>query len=355
MVLGWSYGTLVVMDYIREYGTGRLSSVVLTGALGGIVPFRMSASDDARGATLAEASRLRESPDFADRLKGADIVVDLLTAKPAPPPYRQLFMMVGFMFPNYARVPDDLAEPEQPGPARPAAAARLAGAGQRRQRVPDDRRQGAQRSSARISRCRPTRAPVIRCFSKCRSVSTRSCAPLPRQPMPAPPQAHIPGSERGHTPHGFSEVGPRRPGQVIAPGRGAHAAPGAGRGEPAQRVRPRACPVAGEAEIRGSAQSVLSRAPRMESRFIFYEDPVEHQIASYRIVRNTLDDADVLMWYHFTMFAVAPGAASGAGGALGRHRVFASSQAGGGGLPGARAQPVVSPGISAAAAGPKAR
>jgi len=45
----------------------------------------------------------------------------------------------------------------------------------------------------------------------------------------------------------------------------------------------------------------------MESRLFSYPDPVEHQRQSYRILRNTHDDADVLFWYHFTMFAVPAG------------------------------------------------
>ncbi len=58
----------------------------------------------------------------------------------------------------------------------------------------------------------------------------------------------------------------------------------------------------------GAADTTLTRGQRMESRIFSYEDPLEHQVASYRILRNTLDDADVLMWYHFTMFTVPEGA-----------------------------------------------
>ncbi len=45
----------------------------------------------------------------------------------------------------------------------------------------------------------------------------------------------------------------------------------------------------------------------MDSRFLFYEDPFEHQRQSYRILRNMHDEADVLFWYHFTMFTVVEG------------------------------------------------
>jgi len=52
------------------------------------------------------------------------------------------------------------------------------------------------------------------------------------------------------------------------------------------------------------APRTLNRGPRMESRLFYYEDPVEHQQQSFRVLRNTFNDADVLFWYHFTMFAV---------------------------------------------------
>ena len=46
---------------------------------------------------------------------------------------------------------------------------------------------------------------------------------------------------------------------------------------------------------------------RVESKLLFFEDPLLHQQGAYRILRNLHDDADVLFWYHFTMFAVVPG------------------------------------------------
>jgi hypothetical protein len=51
----------------------------------------------------------------------------------------------------------------------------------------------------------------------------------------------------------------------------------------------------------------VTHGPRMESRLFSYDDPEEHQIQSFRILRNTHDDADVLFWYHFTMFTIVEG------------------------------------------------
>lgn len=65
-------------------------------------------------------------------------------------------------------------------------------------------------------------------------------------------------------------------------------------------------PLIGQAAGAMSAATV-SRGRRIESRLVCYEDPLEHQRQSYRILRNLHDEADVLFWYHFTMFTVVDG------------------------------------------------
>lgn len=38
VLVGWSYGGFVVVDYLRHYGSGRIAGVNLVGSLGGLVP-----------------------------------------------------------------------------------------------------------------------------------------------------------------------------------------------------------------------------------------------------------------------------------------------------------------------------
>lgn len=72
-----------------------------------------------------------------------------------------------------------------------------------------------------------------------------------------------------------------------------------------------AAPVLATPALAATASSpvprTLNRGSRMESRLFSYADPLQHQRQSYQILRNTLDDADVLFWYHFTMFTVPAG------------------------------------------------
>jgi hypothetical protein len=65
--------------------------------------------------------------------------------------------------------------------------------------------------------------------------------------------------------------------------------------------------VSGAAKV--ADQRFVTRGPRMESRLFSYDDPAEHLRQSYRILRNSQDNADVLFWYHFTMFTVVDGLA----------------------------------------------
>lgn len=102
VVVAWSYGTLVVMDYIREYGADTLTGVNLTGALGALVPYRMSA-DDPNTKEFLRLRELRSSPDLADNIRANESMVQWLTAMPVSKQDRELFQAFGLMFPAYAR------------------------------------------------------------------------------------------------------------------------------------------------------------------------------------------------------------------------------------------------------------
>lgn len=103
VVVAWSYGTLVLMDYLRVHGPDALAGIVLTGALGGVTPMRVPPPDDPGMARFAETRRLQASADFGDQKEAAERMVDLLAARPIPEPYRRIFINAGFMLPQYAR------------------------------------------------------------------------------------------------------------------------------------------------------------------------------------------------------------------------------------------------------------
>ncbi|MBU3672738.1 MAG: alpha/beta hydrolase [Sinobacteraceae bacterium] len=65
VLVGWSYGTLVIGDYLRKYGSERLAGVILTGAYGGF-------TDPPNGRTpppatvIAEMNRMRDEQMSGD-------------------------------------------------------------------------------------------------------------------------------------------------------------------------------------------------------------------------------------------------------------------------------------------------
>jgi pimeloyl-ACP methyl ester carboxylesterase len=102
ILVGWSYGTLVVSDYLRHYGTGRLRGIVLTGALGGFTepppppPPEMAAS-------MADYARRITGPDLAERLVAAREFSRMLTVRPMGDAWYERAMQVSLMMPGYVR------------------------------------------------------------------------------------------------------------------------------------------------------------------------------------------------------------------------------------------------------------
>jgi non-heme chloroperoxidase len=100
VVLGWSYGTLVAVDYLRYAGPGSVSGVVLVGAYGGLTP-----PPDMRTMPPAMAeNRLRQmSPDLAQNYAAARFTARYLTAAPMPQEWTDRTVAIALMLPRSAR------------------------------------------------------------------------------------------------------------------------------------------------------------------------------------------------------------------------------------------------------------
>lgn len=103
LMVAWSYGTMVAMDYFREFGVDGIAGVLLTGGQGALKPFRMPSGDDPDAAEFARIRELQQSPDLADYIRAGERVIPLLTASPLPERQRQLFQAIGLMLPAYVR------------------------------------------------------------------------------------------------------------------------------------------------------------------------------------------------------------------------------------------------------------
>jgi len=103
VVVAWSYGTMIAMDYIREFGVDGMAGLLLTGGQGALKPFRMPAADDLGAEEFARIRELQQSPALIDYIRAGERVIPLLTASPLPESERQLFQAIGMMLPAYVR------------------------------------------------------------------------------------------------------------------------------------------------------------------------------------------------------------------------------------------------------------
>lgn len=104
VIVGWSYGTLVAADYLREHGNETISGLVLTGALGGFVPFIQPAKgpDPELLAQLVRLQELRKSSSFDDQLEAVEIFLTMLTEGESTPGWIDEARLLGMMVPAYA-------------------------------------------------------------------------------------------------------------------------------------------------------------------------------------------------------------------------------------------------------------
>jgi non-heme chloroperoxidase len=103
VVVAWSYGTLVAMDFVREFGIDGLAGINLTGALGALRPFRMPTGEDPNAEKFAQLRKLQRSPDLADNIHASNEFTKWLTESPLPDREQQLFSAISVMLPAYAR------------------------------------------------------------------------------------------------------------------------------------------------------------------------------------------------------------------------------------------------------------
>lgn len=106
LIVAWSYGTLVALDYVRQFGISELAGMVFTGSLGALRPFVPGDTDAEDDPNMAEFVRLRElqsSPDLRDQVAASEWVVGWLTSEPVAQDEQVVLQSVAMMLPAYAR------------------------------------------------------------------------------------------------------------------------------------------------------------------------------------------------------------------------------------------------------------
>jgi non-heme chloroperoxidase len=101
VVVAWSYGGHVTMDFLRHYPAERLGGVVFVGSSGGMLPWPQL--DAATMAEFARLGTLAMSPDAGDRLEAARAFVSAMARAPVEPELLEREVAAVLAVPPYAR------------------------------------------------------------------------------------------------------------------------------------------------------------------------------------------------------------------------------------------------------------
>ena len=97
----WSYGGTIGMDYVRCRGTGKLSGILFAAARSGLYP---NAEVNPR---IPLASEKMKAPDLAQNIRGSAEFTAFLTATRLPPDIEAKVQATNLMYPAYARQAND--------------------------------------------------------------------------------------------------------------------------------------------------------------------------------------------------------------------------------------------------------
>ena len=101
-VVAWSYGTLVIADYIRMFGSDNLAAINLVGSYAGLVPLILPDDPDLLKRFMA-LRQLQSSESLVDNIEAAHQSVGWLTHKPMDDQTTRNAVHIGLMLPTYAR------------------------------------------------------------------------------------------------------------------------------------------------------------------------------------------------------------------------------------------------------------
>ncbi len=104
-LVGWSYGSLVAADYLRTFGTAKISGLVMVGALGGFTPFFPpdNGIDPTVMANITRMQELRSSPSFVDQEDATKLFIPMLSEGQNAPDWEKRAYQLALMVPPYVR------------------------------------------------------------------------------------------------------------------------------------------------------------------------------------------------------------------------------------------------------------
>lgn len=102
VIVGWSFGGYIALNYARHHGLDHVAALVLVGSNAGLPPAPTDPSTVARLAAQRENNR-RAPPDVPAQIAYGQQFVELMTARPASEAMRRVMFATNQMLPTYAR------------------------------------------------------------------------------------------------------------------------------------------------------------------------------------------------------------------------------------------------------------
>jgi pimeloyl-ACP methyl ester carboxylesterase len=102
VVVGWSFGGIVAVHYLKVHGADGIRALVLVGSSGGLVPPR-SLGGGLSPERLATLARAAATPDIPGQIESANWFISILTAQPRPAAEAEELVAASLMLPAYAR------------------------------------------------------------------------------------------------------------------------------------------------------------------------------------------------------------------------------------------------------------
>jgi pimeloyl-ACP methyl ester carboxylesterase len=102
ILLGWSYGTIVIADYVRHFGVEGIAGIVYVGGNGFMASPNIQPTAE-QMAAMRQRSAAWAGGDPDTQLNAALDVVSFYTAKPQEPAWNQKAAMLNMQLPPYVR------------------------------------------------------------------------------------------------------------------------------------------------------------------------------------------------------------------------------------------------------------
>lgn len=103
ILVGWSLGGYIVLDYVRHYGSESIGGIVFVGSYGGLIKESPATMNVATREAFRENRPLQRSQNIRQNISAAQFMTSKLTEKTLDKDFQQGMIVSSYMMPSYVR------------------------------------------------------------------------------------------------------------------------------------------------------------------------------------------------------------------------------------------------------------